>query len=188
EVAHIDLIVGPKDGPAGQAFCNALANNKDGFTSLTAVVTPNLPAKPIYPVHPNPNVLGTVNVILGRHPRILLIEPLDYLAFINLMKYSYLVLTDSGGVQEEAPSFRKPVLIMRENTERPEGVKAGVAKLVGTGKEEIIREVTKLLESETEYRMMTSGVNPFGDGRASERIVSAVRNFVASGVQGLGMR
>ncbi len=136
----------------------------------------------IYPVHPNPNIRGTAGVILGRHPRILLVDPLDYVSFINLMKYSYLILTDSGGVQEEAPSFSKPVLIMRENTERPEGVDSGVARLVGTNKEGIVSGVAKLLRSEEEYRRMAGGRNPFGDGRASERIVGIITEFMRSGV------
>lgn len=133
----------------------------------------------VYPVHPNPNVRNVVTMMLGKHPRILLIDPLDYGTFVNLMRYAYLILTDSGGVQEEAPSLKKPVLIMRENTERPEGVSAGVARLVGTRRESIVGEAMRLLHSEQEYGRMTSGVNPFGDGKASERIVAAVKDILA---------
>ena len=157
---------------------------RDICTALRELADRNPDIGIIYPVHPNPNIRGTAGIIMGRHPRILLVEPLDYVTFIGLMRYSYLILTDSGGVQEEAPSFRKPVLIMREHTERPEGISAGVAKLVGIRREEIINEVTKLLRSEEEYRKMTKGVNPFGDGKASERIVGIIRDFTGSRVRG----
>ncbi len=132
----------------------------------------------IYPVHPNPNVRQAVEAVLRKHPRILLIDPLDYPAFVALMKRAYFVLTDSGGVQEEAPSLRKPVLIMREITERPEGVEAGVARLVGNRKEGIVREASRLLESEEEYLRMATGDNPFGDGHASGRIVRHMREYL----------
>lgn len=132
----------------------------------------------IYPVHPNPNVRQAVEAVLRRHPRVLLIDPLDYLAFVALMRKAYFILTDSGGVQEEAPSLRKPVLIMREITERPEGVEAGVARLVGNRREAIVREASRLLESEEEYLRMATGVNPFGDGHASGRIVRCMSDYL----------
>lgn len=131
----------------------------------------------IYPVHPNPNVLNTVHEILGSEPRILLVEPLDYVTFIHLMKRAYLLLTDSGGIQEEAPSLGKPVLIMREKTERQEGVEAGVTKLVGTSRQGIVNAVTQLLDNENDYKAMSNGINPFGDGRASERIDSIISDY-----------
>ncbi|MDX9715158.1 MAG: UDP-N-acetylglucosamine 2-epimerase (non-hydrolyzing) [Dissulfurispiraceae bacterium] len=132
----------------------------------------------IYPVHPNPNVRETVDSILRGHPSIFLAEPLDYLCFVHLMKRSYLLLTDSGGVQEEGPTFSKPVLVMRDNTERPEGVEAGVAQLVGTSYKKITETVVRLLADRQAYDNMALGVNPFGDGRASERIVVAMHEYL----------
>lgn len=149
------------------------------FTEMCAALRELVERNPdvgiVYPVHPNPNVRGVVTSLLGAHPRILLIDPLDYGEFATLMRRAYLILTDSGGVQEEAPSLGKPVLILRENTERPEGVNAGVARLVGTRRERIVAEALRLLESEDEYRAMATGVNPYGDGRASRRIVTAIK-------------
>lgn len=133
----------------------------------------------IYPVHPNPNVLKTVHEILGDEPKILLVDPLDYVTFIHLMKRSFLLLTDSGGVQEEAPSFGKPVLIMRDKTERQEGVKAGVTRLVGTSRQGIVQAVSQLLDNSNDYETMSSGGNPFGDGKASERIVSSISEYLS---------
>ena len=126
----------------------------------------------IYPVHPNPNVMGPAYSLLSEKERIKLVPPVDYRDLCYLMERSYLILTDSGGIQEEAPSLGKPVLVMRQETERPEAIEAGVAKLVGTNRESIIRAVHILLEDEDEYNTMTSIANPFGDGRASERIVN----------------
>jgi UDP-N-acetylglucosamine 2-epimerase (non-hydrolysing) len=131
----------------------------------------------VYPVHPNPNVRETVYGILKGDPKVLLVEPLNYLTFVHLMKSCYLILTDSGGIQEEAPTFKKPVLVMREKTERPEALEAGVAKLVGTKKENIVDEVTKLIKHDDEYKKMATGDNPFGDGKASERIVKFIQEF-----------
>ncbi|MGK9051411.1 non-hydrolyzing UDP-N-acetylglucosamine 2-epimerase [Xaviernesmea oryzae] len=125
----------------------------------------------VYPVHPNPNVREVVNQMLGNVPNIHLIEPQDYLPFLYLQKRSYLVLTDSGGVQEEAPSLGKPVLVMRENTERPEGVAAGTARLVGTNIDTILKNTNTLLDDEAAYRGMAEQHNPYGDGRASHRIL-----------------
>ncbi len=128
----------------------------------------------VYPVHLNPRVRETVFRVIGSIPRIHLIEPLRYEQLIYLMNKSYLILTDSGGIQEEAPSLRKPVLVMREVTERPEGVEAGVAKLVGTNRKRIVDSVRELLNSKYAYSKMATGVNPYGDGKASERIVNAL--------------
>ncbi|MCP9232733.1 UDP-N-acetylglucosamine 2-epimerase (non-hydrolyzing) [Mesorhizobium sp. LMG 17147] len=125
----------------------------------------------VYPVHPNPNVRSVVNADLEGVPNIHLIEPQDYLPFLYLQKQSYLVLTDSGGVQEEAPSLGKPVLVMRENTERPEGIVAGTARLVGTDVEKILFNANRLLDDQAAYRGMAERHNPYGDGRASNRIV-----------------
>ncbi|MER9485904.1 UDP-N-acetylglucosamine 2-epimerase (non-hydrolyzing) [Mesorhizobium sp. M0220] len=125
----------------------------------------------VYPVHPNPSVRSVVNAELEGVPNIHLVEPQDYLPFLYLQKQSYLVLTDSGGVQEEAPSLGKPVLVMRENTERPEGIVAGTARLVGTDVEKILFNANRLLDDQAAYRGMAERHNPYGDGRASNRIV-----------------
>ncbi|MER9768110.1 UDP-N-acetylglucosamine 2-epimerase (non-hydrolyzing) [Mesorhizobium sp. M0189] len=125
----------------------------------------------VYAVHPNPNVRSVVNAELEGVPNIHLVEPQDYLPFLYLQKQSYLVLTDSGGVQEEAPSLGKPVLVMRENTERPEGIVAGTARLVGTDVEKILFNANRLLDDQAAYRGMAERHNPYGDGRASNRIV-----------------
>jgi UDP-N-acetylglucosamine 2-epimerase (non-hydrolysing) len=125
----------------------------------------------IYPVHPNPNVRGPVFEQLGDVPNVVLIEPLNYPEFIYLMTRSYLILTDSGGIQEEAPALGKPVLVMRDTSERLEAVEAGVARLVTTDPNRIIAGVNELLDSPAAYKAMSSGANPFGDGKASQRIV-----------------
>jgi UDP-N-acetylglucosamine 2-epimerase len=124
----------------------------------------------VYPVHLNPNVRGPVHAELAGNERIRLLEPLPYLPLIWLMRRSYLVLTDSGGIQEEAPTFGKPVLVMREVTERPEGIEAGCARLVGTGVAGILAGVHELFENRASYTAMAAVANPYGDGRASERI------------------
>lgn len=128
----------------------------------------------VYPVHLNPNVQEPVNRILGGFPNVQLIEPLDYLPFVFLMDLAYLIITDSGGVQEEAPSLGKPVLVMREKTERPEAVKAGTVRLVGTSTDKIVSEATKLLDSDEAYQAMAWAHNPYGDGHAAERIVERI--------------
>jgi UDP-N-acetylglucosamine 2-epimerase (non-hydrolysing) len=125
----------------------------------------------IYPVHLNPNVQLPVNKILGNKRNVFLIEPQSYLPFVSLMINSKIILTDSGGVQEEAPSLGKPVLVMRKNTERPEAVTAGTVKLVGTDKQIIFKEVSNLIENDFEYKKMANAINPYGDGLASKRIV-----------------
>jgi UDP-N-acetylglucosamine 2-epimerase (non-hydrolysing) len=130
----------------------------------------------IYPVHPNPNVQAIVKERLRSHPNITLTEPLDYVPFVDLMRRAYLILTDSGGVQEEGPSLGKPVLVLREKTERPEAVEAGTVKLVGTDPERIVRETMMLLDSPDEYERMSRIHNPYGDGHASERIEAAIRD------------
>jgi len=128
----------------------------------------------VYPVHLNPNVYGPAHRTLGEIPNITLLEPLDYLPMVHLMKRAYLALTDSGGIQEEAPGVGTPVLVLRKVTERPEAVDAGTARLVGTDPEIILAETGRLLEDEEAYTSMARAVNPFGDGHASERIVQAL--------------
>jgi len=129
----------------------------------------------IYPVHLNPNVKRPVKEILSNIKNIFLIEPLEYLEFVYLMSKSYLILTDSGGIQEEAPSLGKPVLVMRDITERVEALEAGTVKLVGTDKSRIIKEVSRLIEDKNEYDKMSKAVNPYGDGKASERIAKFLK-------------
>jgi len=128
----------------------------------------------IYPVHPNPNVRTAVER-LRAHPNITLTEPLDYVPFVDLMRRAFLILTDSGGIQEEAPSLGKPVLVLREKTERPEAVEAGTVKLVGTDSGRIVRETMTLLDRPDEYERMSRIHNPYGDGHASERIEASIR-------------
>ena len=128
----------------------------------------------IYPIHLNPHVQEPVNRILKDLPRLTLLPPLDYRPMVHLMKNATLILTDSGGLQEEAPSFGIPVLVMRETTERPEGVDAGTLKLVGTNTRRIVEETTRLLENEIEYAKMAQASNPYGDGHTAERIVEAL--------------
>lgn len=151
-----------------ESICRAIRRVAERFTSALVV----------YPVHLNPNVREPVFRILGGVRNVRLIEPLDYMAFVRLMDAASLILTDSGGIQEEAPSLGKPVLVMRETTERPEAVEAGVARLVGTGEDEIVEAAARLLSDGAAYRSMVGRANPFGDGRASERIADAVFSFV----------
>lgn len=150
----------------------------DGFEriceSLAAIATHHPDVQIIYPVHLNPNVKEPVNRLLKNIDNIYLIEPQEYLPFVYLMMKSYIILTDSGGIQEEAPSLGKPVLVMRETTERPEAVNAGTVKLVGTDVEQITQQVNTLLTDETAYQKMSYAHNPYGDGNACERIVDAV--------------
>jgi UDP-N-acetylglucosamine 2-epimerase (non-hydrolysing) len=132
-------------------------------------------ARIVYPVHPNPNVRGVVYDQLSGVENIALLDPLEYLSFVQLMKASCLVLTDSGGLQEEAPSLGKPVLVLREVTERLEGVAAGAVKVVGTTQRRIVEEAARLLEDSVEYERMSRAINPYGDGHASERIVESLK-------------
>ena len=131
----------------------------------------------IIPVHPNPNVTEIVNKKLGKIKNIQLIKPLEYLPFTNLMRCSDIILTDSGGIQEEAPSLGKPVLVLRNETERPEAVSAGTVKLVGTNPEKIFSEVKQLLSDASYYSTFSSAINPYGDGTASEQIINACLNW-----------
>jgi UDP-N-acetylglucosamine 2-epimerase (non-hydrolysing) len=126
----------------------------------------------IYPVHLNPNVSVPVYELLGDDPCFTLLPPLDYLSLVNLMKRSVLILTDSGGIQEEAPSLGIPVLVLRKFTERPEGVEAGTVRVVGTDSAAIVDQTLRLLSNSDEYQAMARAVNPYGDGHAAERIVA----------------
>jgi UDP-N-acetylglucosamine 2-epimerase (non-hydrolysing) len=128
----------------------------------------------VYPVHLNPNVREPVFRILGDTPNVALIEPVEYLPFVYLMARSTLIITDSGGIQEEAPSLGKPVLVLRQVTERPEAVEAGTVRLVGTDPARIVREAARLLGDPAAYEAMSRSINPYGDGHAVERIIAAI--------------
>jgi len=152
----------------------------DGFTSLCRAIADLVESRPevlfVYPAHLNPNVQDPVGRILRPlaegAKNLLIPAPLPYLEFVALMKRAHLILTDSGGIQEEAPSLGKPVLVMRDTTERQEAIEAGTACLVGTSRERIVQGTLRLLDDPAAYRAMASAANPFGDGRASERIVT----------------
>ena len=145
---------------------------KNMFRAIRRVMDEHPDVKAIYPIHMNPVVRETANSILGDDDRIHIIEPLDVLDFHNFLSRSYLILTDSGGIQEEAPSLGKPVLVMRDTTERPEGIAAGTLKLVGTEENVIYKNFTELLDNEESYHAMAHAANPYGDGHACERIVN----------------
>jgi len=162
------LVTGHRRENFGEGFLNIC-------NALKEIAINNSDINIIYPVHLNPNVQKPVKEILKGIKNIYLIEPLEYSEFVYLMSRSYLILTDSGGIQEEAPSLGKPVLVMRDTTERPEAVKAGTVKLVGTDKIKIINEVEKLLNDKNEYDKMSKAHNPYGDGKASKRIIEFLR-------------
>jgi UDP-N-acetylglucosamine 2-epimerase (non-hydrolysing) len=176
--------------PVLQAGCKLLLvtghrreNFGRGFQNIcTALAT--LAKRPdiqiIYPVHLNPNVKGPVQMALSQHPNVHLIEPLDYLRFVRLMARAHVILTDSGGVQEEAPSLGKPVLVMRNVTERPEAVEAGTVQLVGTDPARIETEVVRLFDDEAAWRAFSQRHNPYGDGHASKRIAAALTGLPVS--------
>ena len=163
------LVTGHRRESFGRGFeqiCHALAE----------IAANNPDVQIVYPVHLNPNVSEPVKRILGHVENVMLIEPQDYLPFVWLMNRAWLILTDSGGIQEEAPSLGKPVLVMREMTERPEAVSAGTVCLVGTDSQRIVNEVTRLLQDESAYQAMSRAHNPYGDGHACHRILSALKN------------
>ena len=163
------LVTGHRRESFGRGFeqiCHALAE----------IAANNPDVQIVYPVHLNPNVSEPVKRILGHVENVMLIEPQDYLPFVWLMNRAWLILTDSGGIQEEAPSLGKPVLVMRDMTERPEAVSAGTVCLVGTDSQRIVNEVTRLLQDEFAYQAMSRAHNPYGDGQACHRILSALKN------------
>ena len=151
------------------------------FGALREMVDQEPTIEVVYPVHLSPAVQEAANDLLGEHDRIHLIEPLDVLDFHNLASRSYFIMSDSGGVQEEAPSLGKPVLVLRDTTERPEGVKAGTLKLVGTDPAVVKTTMTELLSNESLYLQMANARNPYGDGKASERIVQAIKHYFGQG-------
>ena len=162
------LVTGHRRENFGEGFLNICK-------ALKAIAEKNPEINILYPVHLNPNVRKPVNALLSDIVNIKLVEPFQYEEFVYLMNKSYLILTDSGGIQEEAPSLGKPVLVMRETTERPEAKKAGTVKLVGSGKESILIEVQKLLDDNSEYQKMSKAHNPYGDGSASKKIVKIIK-------------
>ncbi len=143
--------------------------------AVLELVEKNKNIQVVYPVHLNPNVQKPVKELLGNKERIHLIDPMEYAPFSTLMKESHIIMTDSGGVQEEAPSLGKPVIVLRSTTERPEAVEYGTVKLAGTDKDTIVNEVQKLLDDEKEYKKMSEAINPYGDGLASKRIVEIIK-------------
>lgn len=145
------------------------------FRAIRRVMDEHPDVKAIYPIHMNPVVRETADRFLGGDDRIRIIEPLDVVDFHNFLSRNYLILTDSGGIQEEAPSLGKPVLVMRDTTERPEGIVAGTLKLVGTDEETIYQEFSRLLSDEEAYEKMSKASNPYGDGHACERIADILR-------------
>jgi UDP-N-acetylglucosamine 2-epimerase (non-hydrolysing) len=164
---RVILVTGHRRENFGDGFlniCRALAN-----------IAENSDVEIVYPVHLNPNVQQPVIGLLSDHKNIHLIDPLDYPSFVWMMKQSYLIITDSGGVQEEAPSLGKPVLVMRETTERPEALEAGTVKLVGTDAEKIARETFALLNDASVYAQMSKAYNPYGDGKANARIIEFIK-------------
>ena len=148
------------------------------FRAIRRIVDEHPDIKAIYPIHMNPVVREAADEILGGDDRIRIIEPLDVLDFHNFLSRSYLILTDSGGIQEEAPSLGKPVLVMRDTTERPEGIAAGTLKLVGTDEETIYQNFKLLLENQDEYDRMSKASNPYGDGKACERIADILEQKI----------
>jgi UDP-N-acetylglucosamine 2-epimerase (non-hydrolysing) len=143
--------------------------------ALRTLAEQNADIQILYPVHPNPNVMDVVHEMLGDCCNIILCAPLDYAPFVAAMKRSYFIISDSGGVQEEAPALGKPVLVLRDETERPEAVEQGVVKLIGPNYDRIVRETQRLLDDESAYRQMARGISPYGDGRGAERIVKVLR-------------
>ncbi|MGH7770914.1 MAG: non-hydrolyzing UDP-N-acetylglucosamine 2-epimerase [Candidatus Binatia bacterium] len=176
------------NGKGNRKLALATAHRRESFgeplrhicLALRELATRYQELQVIYSVHRNPNVWNPVHELLGRVSNIVLVPPLNYEAMVHVMKLSSLILTDSGGIQEEAPSLGVPVLVLREVTERPEGVEDGTATLVGTEQERIIREASRLLENPSKYARLTKAANPYGDGHAAERIVAGLLRWEAA--------
>lgn len=168
------LVTGHRRENFGEGFKNICK-------AIIEIAVENPYVEIVYPVHLNPNVQAPVRRLLTGIPNVHLLDPIDYEPFVFLMNESFLILTDSGGVQEEAPSLGKPVLVMRDHTERPEGVRAGTVRLVGTGRERIVREVTRLLNDRGHYNRMSRAHNPYGDGRSCPRIVRLLKGYLGRG-------
>ena len=164
------LITGHRRENFGKGFLNICQSIRDLAHKFAKI-------KFVYPVHLNPNIQKPVNNLLKNIPNIYLIKPLDYEPFVYLLTYSYFVLTDSGGIQEEAPSLGKPVLVMRDVTERPEAIEAGTVELVGTNKDRIIKKVSDLIQNKALFTKMSKAHNPYGDGKACDRLVEVLKNM-----------
>lgn len=149
------------------------------FSAIRRAIEENKGYKVLYPIHLNPKVREIANSVLSGCDGVKIIEPLEVVDFHNFLNKSHFILTDSGGIQEEAPSLGKPVLVLRDTTERPEGVKAGTLKLVGTGEQDVYREITRLMHDESEFNRMSAASNPYGDGQASKRIVNEIIKIFA---------
>ena len=162
------LVTGHRRENFGEGFINICE-------ALREIAADNADVDILYPVHLNPNVQKPVKEILSGLPNIFLMDPLEYDAFVYLMSKAYMIITDSGGIQEEAPSLCKPVLVTRNRTERPEGIEAGCVRLVGTKRENIVKEAQKLLNLKDEYDKMSASISPYGDGKACERIVKFLK-------------
>ena len=179
----------PFDIPLERRLVLVTAHRRENFgapfekilNAIARLVQAHPDIEVVYPVHPNPNVREPAHRILGHLDRVRLTEPLDYAGFVAAMVRSYLIISDSGGVQEEAPALAKPVLVLRQETERPEAVEAGVVRIVGVETEDILREAGRLLTDPEAYAEMAKGVSPYGDGRASERIAASLMHDLMSG-------
>jgi UDP-N-acetylglucosamine 2-epimerase (non-hydrolysing) len=180
---QLGLAEAPAEAPAEQRLILVTAHRRENFGRPLEQICLALrelaeryagTVRILYPVHPNPNVQAPVRRLLGAAPHITLTEPLDYLTLVQVLKRTCLVLTDSGGLQEEAPSLGIPVLVLREVTERPEGVEAGTVQVVGTNQERIVAAAACLLDMPEDYQRMAQAINPYGDGHAAERIVRAL--------------
>ena len=170
---HMILVTAHRRESFGEPFQRILAAIRELATTRDDLLF-------IYPVHPNPNVRGPAEQALSELSNVRLVEPLDYLAFVEAMKRCHLILTDSGGVQEEAPALGKPVLVLRDNTERPEALEFGVVRLVGSDKDRIVAETTRLLDDPDAYREMAVGASPYGDGHAAGRIANRIEGYLHS--------
>jgi UDP-N-acetylglucosamine 2-epimerase (non-hydrolysing) len=178
----------PAPPPGARRLVLVTAHRRESFgaplericAAIRELADARLDAEFLFPVHPNPAVRDRALPALSGHPRIRLSPPLDYGAFVAAMKRAHFVLTDSGGVQEEAPALGKPVLVLRDETERPEALAEGVARLVGTDRSRIVAECARLLDDELHYAAMARGVSPYGDGRAAARIAAVLRADLAT--------
>ncbi|MDO5018772.1 MAG: UDP-N-acetylglucosamine 2-epimerase (non-hydrolyzing) [Lagierella massiliensis] len=150
---------------------------RSSFNAIKRIVDEYKDLAVIYPIHLNPKVREVAKEVFGKNKYIKLIEPVDVFDFHNIMKKSYLILTDSGGIQEEAPALGKPVLVLRDTTERPEGIEAGTLKLIGTEEQRVYEEIKKILDNEEEYKKMSNAVNPYGDGKSSIYIADIIQSY-----------
>ena len=171
EDAHLVLLPAHRREKIGEPLYNI-------FVGIKRVLDENVDVKIVYPIHKNPKVREIANKVFGNNSRVKIIEPLDVIEFHNIMNRACIIMTDSGGIQEEAPSLGKPVLVLRDTTERPEGVEAGTLRLVGTNADNVYKEFSRLLTDKNEYQKMSRAVNPYGDGTACEKIVEIIKKNI----------